>query len=158
MADLLGDGMIRVSWVPSIASVSGPTVAELNAGTPLEMILTPDGLNLNPDNAKVDTSALGSTFNTEGIGRRTYGPELTFKRLTPTDTAWNLLPYRAAGYIVVRRNLDRTVAWAAGQQVEVYPVQAGEPKPVTPAPNEVQKFSSAMAMTAEPDTRATVAA
>lgn len=158
MADLLGDGMIKVTWAPSVSNVSGPTVAELTAGTALEMIITPDGLNLNPDSAKGDSSSLGSTFNTEFVGRRSYSPELTFKRLTPTDTAWNLLPYRTSGYLVIRRNLTKDTAWTAGQTVEVYPVQAGEPMPITPAPNEVQKFSSPMAMTADADTRAVVAA
>jgi hypothetical protein len=39
MPDLGFDGMIKVSWVTTIANIASPTVAELTAGTSLEGVL-----------------------------------------------------------------------------------------------------------------------
>ena len=44
MADVIIDGYIRVSSVPTIANLAAPTAAELNAGIAYEMLLTPEGL------------------------------------------------------------------------------------------------------------------
>lgn len=157
MSDLFVDGNTRVSWVTSIATLSAPTAAELNGGVALESYITPTGLKMKPTTAGVDTSALSSTFMTQGAGRKSYASSIEFKRQAPTDVAFNLLPYRTAGYLVVRRTLLNTTAYASGQTVEVYPVVVGEPELNDPAPNEVAKFVSTLFMTADPATRATVA-
>lgn len=157
MADLLADGTTRVTWCTSISNKSAPTTAELNAGTALEALITPDGLDISPSTAAVDTGALNSTFDTEAAGRRKYDIKLTFKRQTPTDTPVTLFPYQQAGFIVVRDNLAAGTAWAAAQKAQVYPVQAGEPNRVKPAKNEVKKLEVMFFMTADADTNATVA-
>lgn len=160
MADLLFDGMTKVSFVTSIANISAPTVAELDAGTSLESLITPDGLAITPATASVDNSSLASTFTTAKVGRRSWTIALTCK---VTDAAGGgdaktTLVYQAAGFLAVRRNLASTAAWAASQTVEVYPVEVGEPAYATPAPNEVQKFTSDLMVTDDADTNATVAA
>jgi hypothetical protein len=48
--------------------------------------------------------------------------------------------------------------WAAGQQVEVYPMVAGERMNVAPAKNEVAKVTSPVKVYAPPATNALVAA
>lgn len=157
MADLLSDGNVRVTWAATIANIAAPTTAELNAGTALESYITPDGLDISSTTAAVPLSALNSTFDTEGAGRRKYDLKITFKRQTPTDTALNLLPYRTSGYLVVRRTVAATTAWTASQKAEVYPVQTGEPSFVKPAANEVAKFETTFFMTSDANTSATVA-
>lgn len=159
MSDLVSDGMIRVGWVPAVANIHAPAVAELTGGTDLTPRITPDGLGIAPDTATVDTSSLASTFDTEMVGRRSYKNELTCKRgdSPADDYAYALLTYRTKGFLVVRRNIPYTTAWAATQQVEVYPVQCGEPALEAPAKNEVQKFKVPLAVTDEPDARAVVA-
>jgi hypothetical protein len=160
VSDVINDGKTRVAWVTSIASISSPTVAELEAGIDLTERITPDGLNIPAETADVDNSSLASTFTTNRAGRRSFSPELTFKRGdNPTDDApWTTLVYQALGYLVVRRVLPFTTAWAAGQEVEVYPVECGERNTTPPAPNEVAKFMSPMKLRAEPETSAVVAA
>jgi hypothetical protein len=79
------------------------------------------------------------------------------KRQTPTDTAFNLFPYKTSGFLVVRRSLASTAAWASTQPVEVYPVTVGEAELTPPVANEVQKFISAMMVTSDPATRSAVA-
>ena len=156
--DLLSDGNIAVSWVPTISNKSAPTVAELNAGTKLEAeYLTPDGLDITPETGAVDTSSLGSTFNTSAAGRRGYETNLKAKRKTTGDALYNLATFRAEGFIVVRRTTLATAAWAIGQKVEVYPVQLGELAYDPPEENSVTKYTIPTFITAEPDTRATVA-
>lgn len=157
MSDLLTDGNYRAWWVPSIATPSAPTTTELNAGTALEPYITPGGLSIKATTAAVDTSSLASTFTTSAAGRRSFDIQIEMKRQTPTDVAYNLLPWRTSGYFVVRRTLATATAWASTQPVEVYPVQVGEPDQAVPAMNEVQKFTATMFVTSDPSTRAVIA-
>jgi len=131
MADLLADGNIKVTWAVTVANVSAPTVAELTAGTAvdLECLITLDGLDIKGDTASVDNTALCSTDDTEEPGRVSYNIELTAKRKDTTleDKAWNTLVDRAQGYLVVRRSTAATTAWTASQPCEVYRSGAGAP-------------------------------
>ncbi|NUP36023.1 MAG: hypothetical protein HOY76_03110 [Streptomyces sp.] len=159
MSDVNNDGKTRVYWVTTIASISAPTVAELNAGLDFTARITPDGLNIPAETADVDNSSLASTFTTNRAGRRSFSPEVTFKRgdSAGDDLPWTTLTYQTLGYLVVRRVLPYTTAWAAAQKVEVYPVECGERNSIPPAPNEVAKFTSQMKLRDEPNTNATVA-
>lgn len=157
MSVLLDDGNTKVTFAPSIATISAPTTTELNAGTSLEPYITPSGLQIKPNTATVDTSNLGSTFSTQGVGRRGYAVTVEMMRQTPVDIPLNLVPYKTSGYLVVRRTTTATTAWASGQSVEVYPVTTGEPELASPAPNEVAKFTSPMMVTSDPNTRAVIA-
>lgn len=160
MADLVSDGKVRVVFLAACANVSAPTVAELNAAVDITTFITPDGLGLSGDTAAVDTSHLASTYDTKEVGRRGDECELTCKRKTPSslDVAYNTLTYRTAGWLGVRRTLDYDAAWAAGQDIEVYPVRCGDPVMMPPAANELQKFKAKVFITDEPDKRAVVAA
>lgn len=159
MSDLFADGNVKVSWCTAIANIHAPTVTELNAGTSLETYITPSGLNDKATTAAVDTSSLASTFTTSGAGRRSFDISLEMKRQTPAanDIAYNLFAYRTSGYLVFRRTLANTTAYASAQTVEVYPVITGEPELASPAMNEVQKFTSNFFLTSDPDTRAVIA-
>jgi hypothetical protein len=159
MSDLISDGKTRVAWVASIANIAAPTVAELNAGLDLTPRITPDGLKIDPSTADVDTSSLASRFDTKETGRVGFENELTLKRgsTTPEDLPYNTLLYGVHGNLVVRRGLDYETAWTIGQQVEVYPTACGEPANVSPAPNEVMKFTSPQKVVSAPNTRSLVA-
>lgn len=163
MADLLFDGMIKVSWVSTITNIAAPTVAELNAGISLEGRLLPDGLTISAETADVETSKMSSTANSAAAGRRTFDLGVKYVR---GDDATSLaveaaLTYRASGYLVVRRDIVSSTAWAAAQKVEVYPAQCGEANPDAPAPDTQQAVEVPMKNTSEPRSltnRATVAA
>lgn len=157
MSDLFDDGNTKVSFVSTIANIAAPTTTELNAGTSLETYITPNGLQIKASTATVDTSNLASTFTTQGVGRRSFAITVEMKRQTPTDVAYNLLPYRTSGYLVVRRTTTASSAWVSGQVIEVYPVTTGEPELAPPAANEVAKFTSMMTVTSDPNTRAVIA-
>lgn len=160
MADLVYDGMTKVSWVATIPDITAPSAATATAGASLESLITPDGLQITASTADVDNSSLASTFTTAKAGRRSFDISVTFK---VTDAAggglaYSTLVYLASGFLVVRRNLAVATAFAAAQIVEVYPVQCGQPSRATPAPNEVQKCTVPMMLTADANTNSTMAA
>lgn len=157
MTVVILDGRVRVTWATAIANLAAPTVAELNAGITLEGLITPDGLNINVTTNGVPTSNLGSTFSTMRAGRKGFDITLTFHHDSPTDTAWNLFPYRTNGFLVVRMGIDKTTAYASTQQVKVYPLESAEPSEVPPAEDTTWDFTCAFFMTADPQTRAVIA-
>jgi hypothetical protein len=154
-ADLLGDGNVKATFVLTIANVSAPTAAELNAGVDLQEYITKDGLGIAPEQAAVDNTALASRDETEDAGTVKYSIELTVKRKDEAaeDIGWNTLTDRTLGYLVVRRNLPHETAYAAGQRVEVYPVRCGRPNMQPPELNAAQRFMSKLFnhTTADPD-------
>lgn len=158
MPDLVSDGFTRISWVPSIANIAAPTTAELNAGTLVHDRVTPDGLKVDASTAKVDTSNVASTFSTEKAGRTSFDNSLTLKRQDGSDAMFQTtFRKNQTGFLVIRRNLASGTAWASTQRVEVYPSECGEPQLVSPAANEVQKYTVPLMVTAEPATNAVVA-
>lgn len=160
MADLLANGMVKVTWVPTIANISAPTVAELTAGTDLQCLITADGLNITGETASVDNTALCSDNDTTDAGSVSYSIELTCKRKDSTveDVAWTTLIYRALGYLVVRRNAPQADAYAANDDVEVYSARCGEPIMNPPERNTPQTFVVTLFNHSSVDTRAVVAA
>lgn len=159
MADITADGKTRVAWVPSIASTSAPTTTELNAGLLLQSTMTADGLNgFRPDTADVDTSSLDSTFSTMVNGRTSFsGTLLRLKKQSGTDTIFTTLVRDAAGYVVIRRSIAASTAWASSQAVEVYPALCGEVARVDPEPNTVERYEIPIKITGTPNLRAAVA-
>jgi hypothetical protein len=158
--DLLADGNIKATWCLNIADIANPTVAELTSGVSLEWFVTKDGLDLKADNGAVDNTALASTQETSDVGLPTHDNALTFKRKDQVvdDIAYNTLTERAAGFLVVRRNLPVATAYAAGQNVEVYPSRCGRPALQPPAKNTNQTVMVKLFNYADCNQRATVAA
>jgi len=141
MADIVSDGMTKVAFVTTIAAPAAPTEAEMAAGEDLEGFLTPDGLGMDFGNDSVDVTALSSTYNAELPGRQTVSTELTFKHQGDAVAPFSTFAGKPEGYIVVRRNVDATDAWAENDVIEVYPVQIGTRRRMAPAANEVLKFT-----------------
>jgi hypothetical protein len=159
LADIVVDGFTRVYFVASIASQSAPTVSELNAGISLAGVMTPDGLTgFEPSTADVDNSALNSTFDTKTIGRDSFsGTKLIFKKQATGDTAYTTLTRGTTGFIVVRRYIAESTAWASTQVVEVYPVIFGQTRNLAPAANTVTKWEVDTKITTSPTIRGAVA-
>jgi hypothetical protein len=161
MADYGFDGMIKVSFVPTIAVLTAPTTAELNAGTSLEDVLTADGLSIGSDTAAVDTSKLSSTSTSQIVGRSSFTLSIKYVRGSgAAATVETAMTRGANGYLVVRRDVVSTTAWTAAQKVEIYPCQVADVNPDSPAPNALQTVTVPLMNTALPKTltnRATVA-
>lgn len=158
MADIISDGKVRVTWLTSLASTTTPSAAAVEAGVDLEPFITPDGLAIDLGDDEVDTSALNSTFSSTIAGRGTVAIEITFKDQGRGNSPWTDFDDRPTGYLVVRRNLATTTDYASGHFVEVYTVQAGDPKLIPPAANEVAKFAVQFFSSTDPVLHATCAA
>lgn len=159
MADIVTDGKTKVWSVPSIANIAAPTTAELNAGTALEGVMTPDGLQgFEADTADVDNSSLKSTFDTKKAGRAAFSNTmLRLKKQSGSDSIYDTLVREYVTHIVIRRGTDSDTAWAIGDEVEVYPVECGEVRPLPPEANTVQRYEVPIKVTTEPNLRAVVA-
>jgi hypothetical protein len=154
MPDLGFDGMVKVSWVPTISNIASPTVAELTAGTPLEGALLPDGLTISADTAEVDNSKMNSIANTVIVGRGTWTLSIKYVRGDAANTyavaVETAMAPKANGYLVVRRDIVSTTAFIAAQKVEVYPAQVGYANPDSPAANTLQAVEVPLKNTGTP--------
>lgn len=159
MADIFADGNTRVSWVPAIASQAAPTTTELNAGILLQSTITADGLmGFEPATAPVDSSSLASTFNTQNLGRDSFdNTGLRLKKQTGTDTVYTTLTRGTAGYLVIRRDIAETTAWASAQSIEVYPVICAQRKRLSPEANTLSRYEVPLMVTSAPSLNAAVA-
>lgn len=158
MADIVVDGTVRVYYVAAISNEAAPTTAELNAGIALQSTMTPDGLQgYEAETADVDNSALDSTFDTVTIGRDSFSNTgLMLKKQTGTDTIFDTLTRGTMGYVVVRRYVTSTTAWAAAQKVSVFPIICGQTKEISPEKNTVARYMVPTKITDSPTLRATV--
>lgn len=159
MADIVTDGRTKVWSVPSIANIAAPTVAELNAGTALEALMTPDGLvGFEPETADVDNSALNSTFDTKKAGRAGFsGTALRMKKQAGTDSVYNTMIREYVTNIVIRRGTTASTAWTVADKAEVYPSECGEVRNLPPEANTVQRYEVPIKISIQPNLRATVA-
>lgn len=153
------DKMTRVSWVPTIASISGPTDAELDAGTDISCWLTKDGLNPGGSTNGIDAGSLCSDVDGQIAGSVSYQATLKMFRFSPAadDDAWGLVNRGDAGHLVVRRGIATATAWTAAQKVEVYKAQFGAPVPASSAANALQTFEVSL-FVEDADLKATVVA
>lgn len=160
MTDIIVDGTCRVAFVTAIATLAAPTVAELNAGILLQTLLTPDGLvGFALTSGDVPTGSLASKFSPNRPGRDTAtGAMLRLKKQLTGDTAYTALRSKnTTGFVVIRFWVAETTAWAAADQVEVWPIETGRRRVLPPVENEVAKYEIDVKFTAEPVLDAVVA-
>lgn len=159
MADFISDGMHRVAYVAAIANPSAPTTTELNLGILMQSFITADGLSgFEVSTAAVPNTALNSTFETTIPGRKSYStPKFTMKKQSGTDTLFATLVYNAAGFIVIRRDIAETSAWASTQPLEVYSSIFGERRRMQPTPGGLQVWETDVFFNLSPSLAAAVA-
>ncbi|MEU4410766.1 hypothetical protein AB0F88_40200 [Streptosporangium sp. NPDC023963] len=145
MSKRLSDGNTKATFVPAIASISAPTVAELTAAgiVVCETSITADGLSISIEQGAVEGDTLASTQTFQGPGRTQAQIELTFFRDSSpaADRMWSVMTNQTEGYLVVRRGVAFSTPYAAGQKVAVYTVTCGEPSELAP---EAETYDRAM--------------
>lgn len=136
MSKRLSDGNTKCTFVPAVTSLSGPTVAELEAVgiVECETSITADGLSIGIEQGAVTGDTLASTQTFSGPGRTAASIALTFFRdnTTLADRMWSVMTNGTEGYLVVRRGLSYTTPYAADQKVSIYTVTCGEPSELAP--------------------------
>ena len=153
MGKLVHDGNTKVHWLPAVAVLAAPAVAEITAGDDLTPQIPSDGVNLTNTRNNASISMLDEAFTPEQVG--TFGAAITLKftRDDATDAAWDLFSHGASGFLLISRFGDPV----ATTDVEVYPAESHEPAPLATAENEFQQFEVQFAVTAQPSIRAVVA-
>lgn len=143
MAAIPIDGYVSVWWLPAVAApATGPTEAEITAGTRLEAyIVKADGLDLNPEQAMIPDTPLVATSETESpTGMTKIAPSLKFfKEATP----YALFASFAEGFLFIRPEVLAATAHAAGQKGQLYKLKAGRREVLYTATNENTQFKVA---------------
>ena len=148
---VLSDGAVRAVWVPALANVLAPTLAELNAasGVDLSCYLTPTGFAPSTEEAAVDDQRLCSREDFESPGRIKNGLELTYvydpQNKTPAENrAYTVLKRLTRGFCVVRWGVPFENAFAANDLVDVYPTICGDQRKQPPEANSTLKVMQKM--------------
>lgn len=159
MADITADARTRVAAVPAVANPNAVTLAELGAGLLLHSLITADGfVGFRPETADVDSSSLDADFSTAVNGRASFsGTMLRLKKQDSADTIYDTLVRDYAFFLVVRRSLLASVAWASTQKIQVYPVLCAETAWLDPEPNTLERYEVPLKMRLKPVLRAVVA-
>lgn len=141
------DGMLKVVYVSTIANPAAPTVAELNAGTAVDLscYLTADGYTPGTEEASITDDRLCSRQTYERPGRFSDTLEIgyVFRAQDPAGTdnkAFHTLQHLVEGYIVERWGVDYEDPFAAGDVVDVKPIAAGAQRKQKPEANSVLKI------------------
>lgn len=144
----------KVRWLPAVANIAAPSVAEIAAGTDLTPQIPSDGLQFNHTRNNASVSMLDDDFVPEDVGTYGTGITLKFVRDDTDDDAFDLFNHGEEGFLLI----SRFGAPAATKKVEVYPASSHEPAPLPTAENEYQQFEVQIAVTRKPNIRAVVAA
>jgi hypothetical protein len=143
------DGNVRISVVTTIADTENPTVAELNAGTSVDIscYLTGDGWAPGGSQATVEDRRLCSVQIYGTPGTATYSLELTYienpQSATDND-AFDALDPGTDLYIVERRGIAYDTAFAAAQKVTIHPVTPGIYRQLPPEQDSQLKVAQTM--------------
>lgn len=128
------EGNIKVTFVPTLTSLTAPTVAELSGtGTvDLSCYITSE-FGVSREQATGEDRRLCSKEVFQALGRVTndipateyvYDPQAASS--SPSNKAYETLKKGVKGYLVIRYGLDaRTVAYAAAQKVDIVPIECG---------------------------------
>ena len=140
-------GAVKVTWVQTIANTASPSLAEINAGTSLDVSLMlyeggwQPGVNANKVSAKRRLASrkvyekFGTTTETMGDLAYSFDPQAASG--SNGKKAFEKFIEGTTGYFVERLGLDASsVDFAVGQFVNVYPVVLGPQTPVADTADE----------------------
>jgi hypothetical protein len=161
----LGDGNLKVAWVPTLADPANPTATELNAAgvVDLSCYLTGDGFNPTTDEQVVTDNRLCSRQTYEQPGRYTDKLEIkyVYRQQDPSasdNKAFTTLRYLTNGYVVSRWGAPYEDAFAAADVVDVVPARCGRQMKQPKEDNATLKLAQKIFITGPVQQDATVAA
>lgn len=135
-------GNETVIYVPTIGTITAPTVAELTGSSALNLGYALRGFAPNSEQGTSDDIRLASTQTFENPGRvkksidditYVYDPQAATG--TTSNKHYETLKLNVKGFLVDRRGVPATTAVAANQVVDIYPVQFGDQRRVAIDPS-----------------------
>lgn len=157
-------GEIRVTVVPGVGGIAdptAPTLTELSAGVEAIVHMTRDGLSTPMSGNTVDASDASSRQNKQARGTRggdTWSITAHRDSEPAIDELYGLLHPDFDGWVVIRRFGGSAAAFAAGDRVEVAPIEVITRPMADMAENQTQRFTAELAVTDEVVEDATVVA
>lgn len=154
----------RENWifVPTIASITAPTAAEVGAASALDItriLFASSGRPAQSTNRVTSERRLGDTQTYESIGTSTVtGGDMLYafadQAVAGSDgkKLYEKIPAGTTGFLVERVGVSRATAPTAGQFVNVYPVEIGPSFPARAGDGEAGEsaMTAAFAVTSEP--------
>lgn len=154
----------REKWVfvPTIASITAPTVAEVTGASTLDVscyLFDSTGRPAQNTNRVTLERRICDGAQYEQIGTTTYtGGDMMYAvdpqaaAASTGKKAWEKFPDGTTGFLVRRLGIDVNTDLAAGQFVDVFPVSFGPAMPTTVGDNDSAEvgISQAFAITAPP--------
>lgn len=163
MARYTPDELDQWFFLPTVASVAAPTIANFTAGEEItDAVASISGFTLSAN--KVDTPDLGSRFTSNVPGRLTAEDSSIefYKGDAATDleeVIRALLPRGTDGFIArVHPKDGAKAAIAAATKAEVWPIEVMSNSVANPTPGEAAKFTVQFSITEQPNQAATIAA
>lgn len=162
MARYTPDELEKWFFLPTVASVNAPTVANFTAGQDITpAISSVSGFTISAN--KVDTPDLSTRFTRSVAGRLTAEDSSIefYKGDDATDVeevVRALLPRGTDGFIARVHPVEgEAPTIAAGVKAEIWPVEVMSNSVGSPTPGEAQKFTVQFSVTDPPNQAATVA-
>ena len=156
--DAKGKG--TVIWVPAIANIAAPTVAEITAGTTFNLSCTLYEWDVTVTQSQVDRTKYCYESATKIPGKPTYEiADLVYdydpQNILSSDPYGHYAKLAAGstGYFVDRRGLGKSVAPVANQIIDIYPAKLGIQARVKIDPNaeaEMLRIRQTVSVTADP--------
>lgn len=157
MSRVIPNEQSYLAFLPAVADISAPTVAEISAGTDLTSFLI--SLNASTQGNTVPTPDISTLFETSIPGTVQASLTADFYRDDTADTAWTTLPRATTGFFVVQRyGATPGVDPGSGDEVEVWPVSVVSRTMSNMANNTAMTFTVTCSVPEVPDEAATVAA
>lgn len=154
------EGSVLVKWVPTLADPAAPTLTEINATGSLDIscYLAKDGFQPGAETEKWKDERLCTKNVFEQEGAVTYSIEALkyiYDAQNPesiSNAAYAALQSGTPGYLVVRwgKDLESNPEIAAGDVVDVYPVQLGTRTKQQPEANSKLWVSQEVSVTGTP--------
>jgi hypothetical protein len=157
MAKVAAENKVKVYFLPTAASVSAPTVANITAGTHLTPWMPVDGLDIGTTQNNAELTILDDGTTLQAVGTEVVGPvNMTFTRDSTAgdDDPWVLFVRGLTGFILV----SRFGAPVAGSRVEVYSIESHDPVNTNPAGDTFQLMTVSCPVNGDSDRKAVVAA
>ena len=156
MARLIPNENTWLGFATSVASLSAPTAAEVNAAVNLTPYLI--SLNASSRGNVVPTPSFDTLFETSIAGTVSATLDADFYRDDTADLAWTTLPRSTNGYFIVSRFGGAGAAHKpiAADVVEVWPVLVVSRTMANTSNNTVMTFTVSCAIPREPSEAATV--
>lgn len=155
---VVSNGMVKVTFCPTIANVSTPSVAtDLGAATAVEAscYLTRDGFSPGAEDQAVTDERLCSKQTFEDFGTTQYTIDnLVYiydaqNPVSDSNKLYAALVKGTTGYLVAGWGKDAAEAWAAGDIVDIYPVKLGTQVKQPPEANSKLKVAQKPFVTGE---------